>query len=167
MLLWTLWCSEPAVVLIISSRFCSCVAVHLIKAHALLILSTSFTVIQPTFQSVGDESICLFTFCHSSTGTSISLSVGACDWTRHPSSFWVQGSIGRSQEAGRVWICCPWVVHGAVSSEAVSVWLAWGSIPSSLFSCLCSHFVTETPRAGTAVGWRQQLPLCQRGTEKL
>lgn len=88
---------------------CSCYFVHLLY------------IIQPTIQSVGDESICLFTFGHSSAGAAVSLGVGAFDLPRPPSSFWVQRGVGRGQEAGRVWICCSSVVDGAVPSEAVCV----------------------------------------------
>lgn len=76
---------------------------------------------QPTLQPVGDESVCLFAFCHSSAGAAVRLGVGAYD--RPSSSFWVQRGIGRGQEAGRVWICCSWVVDVAVPSEAVCVGL--------------------------------------------
>lgn len=122
------------------------------RCSAVVMLSVSFSYVatRPTFQSVGDESICLFTLGHRSAGAA----VGLRDRPRAPSSVRVQGSIGRSQETGRVRICRPWVVHGAVSSEAVCVRLARGSVPSPVLSCVCRHVVPGTPRARTAVDWR-------------
>lgn len=79
---------------------------------------------QPTLQSVGDESVGLLTFCHSSAGAAVSLSYGAYDWPRPSSSFGVKRGIGRGQEAGGVWICRTGMMDGAVSSEAVCVRLA-------------------------------------------
>lgn len=83
-------------------------------------------ITRPTLQSVGDESIGLFTFSHSPAGAAVGLNVGADERHRpsSASSFRVQGGIGRSQEAGRVWICSSRVVNSAVPSEAVCVRLA-------------------------------------------
>lgn len=135
---------------------CSCYCVHLY-------------VTQPTLQSVGDESVGLLTFCHSSAAAAVGLGGGAYDWpsSSSSSSLWVERGVGRGQEAGRVWICCPRVVDGAVPSEAVRVWLAWRSIPSSLLYRLRCHLVPGTSGAWAAVGRRQQLPLCRDRKERL
>lgn len=119
--------------------------------------------LRPTLQSIGDESIALLTFCHSSARAAIGLGGVAYDWPG-PSPFWVQRRVGRGQQTGRVWICGSRVVDGAVPSEA-AVRLSWGSVPSSVLPRLCCHLIPKTPRAGAAVGWRQQLPLRWDGTK--
>lgn len=123
-----------------------------------------------TFESVGDDSITLFTFCHSSIDAAINiLSVRAYDWTRSPSSsassIRVQRRVGRGQETGWVWVSCSRAVDVAVPSEAVRVWLAWRSVPPSLLHCLWCHLITGTTEEGAAVGRRQKLPLYQHWTE--
>ncbi|MEQ2188972.1 hypothetical protein GOODEAATRI_020336, partial [Goodea atripinnis] len=104
----------------------------------------------PTFKSICDESIGLFTFCYSSARAAVSLNAGAKDGPR-PSTVWVHRGVGWGQEAGRVWICCSRMVNGAIPSEAVGLWLARGSVSSSL---LCCHLIPRPPRPGTAVGRR-------------
>lgn len=124
-------------------------------------------ITEPTLQSVGDESIGLFTFCHSPAGAAVSLKAGAHDRPGSSPSFRVQRGVGRGQEAGRVWICRARVVDCAVPSEAVCVGLAWGSVPPPLVSRLCRPLVPGTSGAGTAVGRRQQLPLCRDKMNRL
>lgn len=124
-------------------------------------------LIEPTLHPVGDDSIGLFTLCHSPADAAVGLGVRAHDRTASPSSsIRVQWGIGRGQEAGRVWISCPRVVGGAVASEAVCVCLARGSVAASLLSHLCCHLIARTSRAGAAVGRRQQLPLRHSRREK-
>lgn len=82
-------------------------------------------VYKHTFQSIGDESVCLFTFWHGSVGAAVSLSVVAYDGSRPPSSsVRVQGGVGWSQEARRVRVRRSCVVNVAISSDAVCVRLA-------------------------------------------
>lgn len=82
-------------------------------------------VIHPTLESIGDESVGLFTFRPRSADAAITLDAQAYDRTRPPSattsSIWVQRGVGRGQEAGWVWIACARVVAVAVASEAVCV----------------------------------------------
>ncbi|KAF3852152.1 hypothetical protein F7725_005507 [Dissostichus mawsoni] len=79
----------------------------------------------PTLQSIADESVGLFTLGHSSAAAAVSLGDGAYELPSPlppPSPFvGVQRGVGGGQEAGRVWICCPGVVDGAVPPEAVSL----------------------------------------------
>lgn len=113
---------------------------------------------RPTLQPVGDDSVCLFALSHGSEAA-VALAVGAHHGAG-TTAVRVQRGVGRSEEAGRVWVPRAREVGGAIAPEAVRVRLSGGSVPTPFLDHV--HHRAVVPRgggAGAAVGRRQQLPL--------